>query len=514
MEATLFDSTIGNETKQQTQIYLLQINRIKLQDYVQCGLVAPDRYLGSEVEMDIQSKNRDFLVVSGGYIGELDNTQMLLELEFTEEEKTRFYRVGELFFFDFPIPITRIKKIYVENEKLKKHIVVNVENSERGFVPERLFSVFRDKRGGVVFVRKKYEPLQSSITAFDYEEKITKFDKKLGMFAFMKNTNIYYANETGCISNFSDHYFSLLSRYTQIPYDSKHFEDFETVKNSKEFLGLLLSNEQINEEFVEKTAEKIEEPELKQIFLEILKPNGTKRVLPKLLERKNIILYLVALVYYFRQKDSNKKDNFKLEISDLIPFEVAEISLAVLGIYLGYNRLRSSEKVEIKDKTFKKIFGEKFDIKFRLDSKLDYVTIEALYNNCFYGVTKSNADLPNIDFKDKTFNKQKDKEFKKCYTVLSEQEIYRTQYIKICKKSNMEIAAEFLDKYPPEITSRKNGILVGYVLQEFPSLICVQQNNEMATLSFKKSDLLETLKADPISINKKIFDVFELDGKR
>ncbi|MBD3842154.1 MAG: hypothetical protein IE909_09760 [Campylobacterales bacterium] len=510
---SLLDYATDNETKQQPQIYLLQIHRIKLQDYIQCGLVAPDRYLGSEAEIDIQSKNRDFLVVSDGYIDKLDNAQILLELEFTEEEKTRFHSVGELFFFDFPIPITRIKKIYIKDDK-PEHIVANVENSEKGFVHEGLFSTIKKKKNEVSFLRKEYKPLRSSIKTSGYEENITKFDKKLGMFAFMKNANIYYANKTGCISNFSDHYFLLLSRYAQISHEAKHFEDFEKVRTSKEFFGLLLSNEQINEEFVEKIAQKIEELELKQIFLEILKPNGTKQVLPKLLEQKNIILYLVALVYYFRQKDSNKKDNFKLEIGDLIPFEVAEISLAVLGIYLGYNRLRSSEKVEIKDKTFKKIFGEKFDIKFRLDSELDYVTIEALYNNCFHGATRSNINVSNIDFKDKTFKIPKDKNFNRWYIVSSQESILGIPYIKICKKSDIKIATEFLDKYPLEITSSKYGILVGYVLQKFPDLICVQQNNKMVTLSLKKSALLERLKANPNSINKNIFDVFELDSKR
>jgi hypothetical protein len=38
----------------------------------------------------------------------------------------------------------------------------------------------------------------------DYSIKMRIFDKKLGMFSFMKNTNIYYTNDTGIISNYSD----------------------------------------------------------------------------------------------------------------------------------------------------------------------------------------------------------------------------------------------------------------------------------------------------------------------
>ena len=63
--------------------FLLQIHRIKLQDYIQGALIAQDRYLGDEIEKDIQSINPDYLVLSDGYIGELDEYQILLELILT-----------------------------------------------------------------------------------------------------------------------------------------------------------------------------------------------------------------------------------------------------------------------------------------------------------------------------------------------------------------------------------------------------------------------------------------------
>ena len=39
--------------------YLLQINRTKLIDYIQHGLIMADKYLSNECEKDIQSKNKD-----------------------------------------------------------------------------------------------------------------------------------------------------------------------------------------------------------------------------------------------------------------------------------------------------------------------------------------------------------------------------------------------------------------------------------------------------------------------
>ena len=71
--------------------YLLQTHRIKLQDYVQCGLVAPDIYLGDEIEKDIQSNTPNFLILSDGYIEELDESQILIELILTEDEKASLH---------------------------------------------------------------------------------------------------------------------------------------------------------------------------------------------------------------------------------------------------------------------------------------------------------------------------------------------------------------------------------------------------------------------------------------
>ena len=122
--------------------FLLQIHRIKLQDYIQGALIAQDRYLGDEIEKDIQSINPDYLVLSDGYIGELDEYQILLELILTDAEKEKLQKVDDIYYIDFPLPLTRIKKIYVQDEDIKNHIIVNIQTSEKGFLPDRLFDVF------------------------------------------------------------------------------------------------------------------------------------------------------------------------------------------------------------------------------------------------------------------------------------------------------------------------------------------------------------------------------------
>ena len=390
---------------------LLQIHRIKLQDYIQSALIAPDKYLGDEVEKDIQSKNPDFLVLSDGYFKELDEHQILLELILTDEDKEKLIKVDDIYYMDFPLPITRIKKIYVQDEDIKKHIIINVDNSEKGFSPERLFDTF-SKDDVKLFEKKDYSELSKTITKSDFIYEITLFNKRLGMFSFMKNTNIYYSNDTGIISNYSNNYLLTLKDY--LSKDKDKSELLNILKENNDFKVFLYTNNQMDKDFIETVYNKIEDMEIKEIFSKVLEPNNILKTLPLLLEKEAYVYYFICLVYYFRQKDSNKKDNFKQEIKNLIPKEIAETALAILGIYFGYKILRANEKIELNDEIYKEIFGSLLNIKFKLDSKLDYITIESLYQRSFQMKSELSFEYleypesknDNIDFKDSDKFKQ------------------------------------------------------------------------------------------------------------
>lgn len=422
-----------NSWTTEVKMYLLQINRIKLQDYIQRGLIVPDKYLDENKEIDIQSKNQNFIVVSDGYIKELDEYQILLELIITDDEKEKIHKVDDICYIDFPLPITRIKKIYVQNREIKKHIEVQIKNGENGFLPTNLFYVYI-KNKKPIFEQREYKPLQDDIAIGKFEEQIRVFDKTMGMFAFMKNTLVYYCDDVDKIANYSQHYFSTLSRLLKEPLDNTIFECLNMLKQNEEFKELLFSNKQIDKEFIENESQKIEDNELKSIFLEMTTPTGTRKTLKSLLEKNEIEHYLIGLVYYFRQKDSNKKDNFKIDIKSLIPYEVAEISLAILGIYFGYTILRSEEKIEIRDKYFKKLLNkDKLNMKFTLETKLDYIAIETIYNYCFKNKAKG-YEYEYLSYPNKSKPKKLTKN--RSYEVKRDQ-YFDTEYIEIKKIKNL-----------------------------------------------------------------------------
>jgi len=419
--------------------YLLQIHRIKLQDYIKCGLIVPDKYLDENKEKDIQSKNPNFLVVSDGYIKNLDEYQILLELILTDKEKQDFKIIDDVCYFDFPLPITRIKKVYVQNQEVKKHIEVQIQNGENGFLPKNLFYVYL-KNNKPIFEQREYLSLKDDIVVDDFETQIKVFDKRMGMFAFMKNSEFYYADDTKKVANYSEHYFSTLSKLLKEPIDSKIFEELNILNKNKEFKELLYSTTQIDKEFIVKESQKIENSELKSSFLDMTRPTGTRKALKSLLEKNEIKYYLIGLVYYFRHKDSNKKDNFKIDMKSLIPYEVAEISLAILGIYFGYTILRAEEKIEIEDKYFKRLLKkDKLNMKFTLENKLDYVTIETIYTFCFKDEAKGyEFDYLLYPKKIKPIKIPQNKNY------ISEKKIYfDTEYIKIRKVKNKEMGSLF-----------------------------------------------------------------------
>lgn len=510
-EINLLTQTMNNKEKKIDTKHILQINRIKLIDYIQCGLIVPDKYLGGECENDLQSKNKDYLLLSDGYIKELDESQILIELILIDDERAKLHKVDELFYFDIPLPLSRIKKIYAQDKEVIKHIKVNILNSDCGFLPDELFDVYKIK-AKISFKKNEYTAISRDIIASDYTDQIRKFDKRMGMFSFMKNTNLYYSNQTGTISNYSDHYFSALSLLLKEKLDEKSFELFDILRNNEEFKKLIYSDSQIDKEFLIQTVESIEDEELKEVFSQLLGAVGGRKALSILLEKGAFNLYFIGLVYYFRQKSANRKDNFKIEIKDLIPYQVAEVSLAILGIYLGYKNIRASEHIDLNDQVFKKLLGNSVAMKFTMESKLDYITIETIYNSCFNCSESTEYDyLQYPTKKPKNISKPTDTRW---YEIVDNKFYFEQQYIKIQKKNFEQIINEKFEKLPDELISSKDGILLGYILQNFPTIISPVKFGEKLQISCKKTNFKEKILEEQNQRKQnRLIDLFELNGQ-
>lgn len=489
------------------EIYLLQINRIKLQDYIQYGLIVPDMYIGDECEKDIQSNNKSILVVSDGYIDALNEHQILIEIILTEDEKLKIFKTETTSYFSFPLPITRIKKVYTQSKEISKWIIKNIKNSEKGFLPERLFDVYKNNKT-IIFQKKEYKQIE--INQSDYTKQIRYFDKRMGMFSFVKNVNLYYANQENYISNYNENYFGMLSTLFKEKVVDSTFNALDILKENLKFRDLLYSENQIDKDFIQTILEGIEDLEIKTLFGQILIPNNTRKALGLLLEKELYSYYYIGLVYYFRQKDSNRKDSFKQDIDSLIPYKLSEVSLSILGIYLGYANLRAYEYISIDDKNFKNIFGSDFNIKFKLDTKLDYILIETIYNHSFSQQKGYEFEYLEYPPKLKPLKVPTNKNFKDWYNLVQE-EYFEVECIKITKHSFEDIVSEKLNKYGDEITLSKH-YLITFISKYFKNLLSYTKNGKPTEPYCRVENFKESILQDNSRQNE-LLEVFTLDKK-
>lgn len=192
----------------------------------------------------------------------------------------------------------------MQNENIKNHIIVNIQTSEKGFLSDKLFDVYLNGEENI-FIKKSYVDFRLNIENNDYSTQIRLFDKRLGMYCFMKNTNIYYTNDTGVISNYSDNFLAIFKECLDDKLDSSKISSI--LKENEKFRILLYSNKQIDKEFIEEIYNEIQDLEIKEIFSKILEPNNILKTLPLLLEKKHVSIILYVYFTILDKKIQIKK---------------------------------------------------------------------------------------------------------------------------------------------------------------------------------------------------------------
>jgi len=515
MEVQTFPE-MDTKVENKIEIFFIQINKSKLGDYISKGLICPDKFLGDEVEKDTQSRNNNFLIISDGYIDKLDDNQLLLEIILTNDEKELLKKIeNNIFFLDKALPITRIKTIYCHSQKKdSKEIVDSLVSYQSGYISEKLFKTFPKSKNKL----KQYSLSEiDNIEYKEYKENFLKYDKVMGMFSFIKNTNLYYVNNTGFYSNYSDNYFEFYdSKINLINIKKWIGENFYITEIGKKFINRLHSEKYIDESFIQEIIEMIEDSILKNSFIELLSdPLAKKRIL-KSLENKSIY-YFICLLYIYGKKGSNAKDILKDNILEEIPLEKAENAFALLGLYYGYSSLRAYEEIRIEDTNYKNIQKDhNFNIKFKLDSELDYKLVESIYQYAFNNQDEKTINnfsyLNDINIKHKTIKLPTNNEFKRWYKVEKNRknDIY---YIEIKKQTWELFIDNKMEKYDIEISFGKY-YLTSFIDKYYNNLLLYSKNGKPVKPYCEKNIFMQKIKEeDNKSKQNELFNVFELDKK-
>lgn len=400
---------LSNSANLNESEWIFQVNISNIYDYFSRGLILPVKYISNRTTEDIQSKYPDYLVVSKGYLEELTDIQVIISITLNSIDVQNINRVGDILFLDYPLPITRIKKIFVYDDEIKNQILSTAKTQNAGIIPERLFDSITINNRSKWLKQKtiKKSPVDNGRNEVD---NIKHFDRVLGMFAFMRNSEIYYANKSESIANFSPYFFTAAGLINDKLKLQSEFYEINPTREATFRLLLRLDNptdkpvlpkivndlfagevfdkkyiERNQDEFISNLSDKKYNKEIKTAISNLINPLGRSKAIPLLEESESKEkAYFVILAYLHLYSQKGDQDLLKQKITTELPHSHAEICLALLGQYFGYQSLRNYEKIEISDPFLRHPYTDNlFPIKFQLNSELDYQLIESIYQFVF-----------------------------------------------------------------------------------------------------------------------------------
>jgi len=345
-----------NYIKKDLMLYYLSINRGNLVYFFSKGLCSPEKYIQGRIN-DVQSlmSNVFLFTKQKGYLA---NEECVIEVYLKENEPVEKYN-EDLFLYRNPFPISRIRKITVKTEKQRKMLLFDI-NAGDAFLPESLIESVE-----LPIIPTPMLMERNGDNDIDFGKKINTFDKLLGGLALMR---IAGTPE----QNYSQNYFNTLGNFNQLI----NKVALSNNKNGKSYSFLFDKNDKFYKDY-QIIYEEITDKYVKSYFKE------KNRVLPNknglfqfdklgLASNEELLAYMVALLGSFGEKTRRSLDDFIAYIQQgKLPESKKEGLILNFGINKGYSLFRNRYD-----------FFEK-DIKFRLDSRLDYYTIESVYEAIF-----------------------------------------------------------------------------------------------------------------------------------
>ncbi len=346
--------------------YFFPIQSTSLAHYFATAIIKPAKYFDNKIA-DIQDKYKDFLLFTNKF-GTAE-TDCCLEVVLTDEEISDLIDVNEgWFLFDEkPLPISRVKRIYFSDKEKKEITITNIRMST-AYIPDALIEV-------QVFDNNPTEVIKipSDCDGVNQEEKIKIFDRFLGALALMKTSGEPYMN-------YSPNYINTLSFFNSLikeqisKIDQHNFKDsykgLFTASNGFETVLPYLSNK-IDEQILVKIANENNQVVKKDKITHVIDVNSFN----------DTWTYTIAILNNYGVGDESRRKR----IDGLIQSHFSEIKKGKaegVALCYGYNRGYSA---------FAKDYGkdDKVSYKYKLESRLDYYTIESVYQYIFNNTVSS-----------------------------------------------------------------------------------------------------------------------------
>lgn len=388
----------------------LQIHKDNVYSYFIKGLILPVFYDPDRVRSDSQSYLDRHLVVSNGYTVQPSEDTLLIELAFPNGQWLAEDENRDTAFLAEPIPISRIRKMYVFSNTEKSEILAIAKTTDAGLIPESILcSGFPAELTVSSLTDAPSARPQIVAELDDQSSKIDKFNRVLGAFASVRNVPFLFAKQTGRYSNFTTNFFEFVNlvlpnTFNLVGHTSRYVKFYQHLlgtddsdktlrwifdRSSKEKNITEVDIAEFVKTFLSKHPDKSFREETKTI-LEELKSGITRKDVPVKIQSidnpEKIFPYLFAFLYIYGNRNSEDRTNARINLIEESRFQQAELLFALLGYFYGYKLLRNYESASIfKGNVFwQTILPQGVPLKFSFDTLFDYYLVEAVYLECFH----------------------------------------------------------------------------------------------------------------------------------
>lgn len=413
------------------ETFYIPIKSANLAHYFVKGCICPSLYIQNRID-DIQSGFESYLLLSNKKF--IENTSCSLEIVLDDNTEIVKKISANFYLLDSALPISRIKNIIFNDEQQKTNTVFNI-TSGAGFLPLNLIKVEPNSDS---ISSKELDNVKMEKSKNNWKPKLDFFNMLLGGFAIMKIAK----NE---VENYSENYFDTLASISNIIGDELMKQSF---KISDKYKWAIVKNgkyTQLNEMIYSTISEPILMAHALDEGIVIKKENGKYKLDTKDEHSKT---YLISILASYGEGTRMSIDSF---ISDLVSNKFPEERKEGIGLIFGINKGYEIFRNEYKTNNFQ------VDVKFKMDSLLDYYTIETIYQYSFNDkicnekfeyldnwVSKSTKNIKSTNYETFTIldkvivTKKKDKIelpefFKPCFQSSSRDKIYQIIVSEITK---------------------------------------------------------------------------------
>ncbi|NLN61150.1 MAG: hypothetical protein GX147_10770 [Deltaproteobacteria bacterium] len=387
-------------------LFYMPVDQLRTQVFLAHGLIYPaiwDKAIGSSDFDDIQRHAPTVLTLFAAP-QPINKNHHLLGILLLPEEVKGYSGKSVILRHPLPLPISRLVSIGISPEQgdLNRYIAGWIKPDVP--VPKHLFSIVSP------VTNRPDDAIERGIQGHDIPsneigKSIHKFDRYMGLFAFLRNADRYFSVKTCYYADYPEEYFGLFAAITGDasfnPHKHSHADPLllslldredglsEVAKNIR---SLVIANDAF-----------IEKDKARTLAMEIYKTTGEQEEVGQAFKtlfagdyrsaiqvlRQAKLPYeagVLAALFKYSSRQSNDHRNVKQKIHEdwLNPRQIVPI-LGALGAYYGYTALDAKEtSLYSVHPLLKSIVDQNPEIKFHMQTVLELQLIEALYQWAFY----------------------------------------------------------------------------------------------------------------------------------